>query len=145
MPEGVGYGPQFTASTGLSLNYIGDFVYALSSSILSSTAFAAQTTMLEFSTGSSMINAKFMFSGFVGVDGGSVSDGGRGIMTIQYNSQVVMQVMSDPDAGNMMVSIVPKMIIPPYTKVKVLCTAAINSTDFYAQAAISGKIHGKVE
>ena len=30
MPEGVGYGPQFTASVGKSLNIIGNHAYAYS-------------------------------------------------------------------------------------------------------------------
>jgi len=145
MPEGVGYGPQYTASTGLTLNYIGKFVYALSSSVLSNTAYAAQTTMLEFTTGANVIDAKFIFSGFCGVDGGSASAGTRGIMTIKFNSEVVMQVMSDTDAGNMMTTIIPQMIIPPYTNVEVLCTSALDSVDYYAQAAISGNIHGRIK
>jgi len=37
MPEGVGYGPQFTASTGLNLNYIGRYCYAYSG-LVSSTS-----------------------------------------------------------------------------------------------------------
>ena len=126
--------------TGSGLNYAGDFAYALSPSILSSTAYAAQTTMLKFNTQAALIDAKFIFSGFSGVNGGSASAGGRGIMTIKYNGETVMQVMSDTDSGNMMTNIIPHMIIPPYTKVEVLCTASVDSTDYEAQAVVSGRV-----
>ena len=129
------------AGTGTGLNYVGDFAYALSPSILSSVAYAGQTRLLIFNTESAMINAEFMFSGFCGVNGGSASNGGRGIMTIKYNGEVVMQVMSDTDSGNMMATIVPKMIIPPYTQVEVLCTASVDSADYAAVAVVSGRVY----
>jgi len=50
MPEGVGYGPQYTASTGLELNYIGEHVYAHSGSV-GVTGTSAYTTLLSFVTG----------------------------------------------------------------------------------------------
>jgi len=48
MPEGVGYGPQYTASTGLELNYIGSHVYAHSGSVGVTNAV---TDLLSFTTG----------------------------------------------------------------------------------------------
>ena len=49
MPEGVGYGPQNTASTGLNLNYIGDYAYAYSGAISCSDS---EKELLNFTTGS---------------------------------------------------------------------------------------------
>jgi len=51
MPEGVGYGPQNTASTGKDLNVIGSHAYAASGSIADASTGGANTTLLNFRTG----------------------------------------------------------------------------------------------
>jgi len=52
MPEGVGYGPQNTASTGLNLNVIGNHAYAYSGVIASVAAAAPlNNPALSFTTG----------------------------------------------------------------------------------------------
>ena len=52
MPEGVGYGPQNTASTGLDLNIIGNHAYAFSGSVGNvDQGGAATTPCLDFTTG----------------------------------------------------------------------------------------------
>jgi len=56
MPEGVGYGPQFTASTGLELNYVGQYCYAYSG-VVTTAGQSTELTLLEFTTGSHVIKA----------------------------------------------------------------------------------------
>jgi len=57
MPEGVGYGPQNTGSTGLSLNIIGAHAYAWSGFIDFDNN---ETTMLEFITGQELCILQIM-------------------------------------------------------------------------------------
>jgi len=52
MPEGVGYGPQNTASVGLNLNIIGNHAYAYSGVISTNSQSSADVTCLKFTTGS---------------------------------------------------------------------------------------------
>ena len=49
MPEGVSYGPQYTASTGLSLNYVGEDVAAVVTAIWISKVFPDVTPSAVFS------------------------------------------------------------------------------------------------
>ena len=48
MPEGVGYGPQDTASTGLNLNVIGNHAYGYSGVL---DVGGTETDLLSFETG----------------------------------------------------------------------------------------------
>ena len=59
MPEGVGYGPQFTASVGKTLNYVGKFVYAYSGNVGVTNS---ETVLLETATGSHVIKGKIQMS-----------------------------------------------------------------------------------
>jgi hypothetical protein len=58
MPEGVGYGPQFTASVGKKLNYIGDHCYAYSGLITDNDSGSPQITLLDFTTGDGYIDLR---------------------------------------------------------------------------------------
>jgi len=52
MPEGVGYGPQNTASVDREIHVIGSHAYAASGSIADAATGGANTTLLKFTTGS---------------------------------------------------------------------------------------------
>jgi len=56
MPEGVGYGPQFTASVGKTLNYIGKRVYAYSGVVSIANS---ETTLIEATTGNELIKFRW--------------------------------------------------------------------------------------
>jgi len=60
MPEGKGYGPQFTGSVGLNLNYIGNHAYAFSGAINIDNTTA---TVLQFQLGSEYIVGQVQLGG----------------------------------------------------------------------------------
>jgi len=129
MPEGVDYGPQFTASTGLTLNYIGDRCYAASGSI--ATDSGNEVTMLEFTTGPGLILTKmeFLHRLFTGYRVGFV---------LKFNDEEVLVFDSDgvpPFNDNHTY----RFIIPPYTHVR-LNWFQSNTSPHTATAFISGKI-----
>jgi len=65
MPEGVGYGPQYTASTGKELNVIGNHAYAYSGNVSTT---SSNTTMLKFTTGNYLFVGGLEFHGdFAGI------------------------------------------------------------------------------
>lgn len=113
-----------------------------------STAVAATTTVgtiLEFTTESEYIEAIFQYSGYMGPDGSSSSNGTRGICSIYYNDIRVYQIMTDTDSGNMVQTINPVLVIPPFTKVTIKTTAATTTVDYVAQVCVTGKIKGAIQ
>jgi hypothetical protein len=133
MPEGVGYGPQFTASTGKTLNYIGKHVYAYSG-VIGSTSSTAD--LLEFTTGSRTISAIVLFQ----LASGPAS-GVNYWFDIVMNGQIInRQFLSKPydsrqpsDSDNL------HIIIPPYTECKFTGNAVSGDKDFCV--ILKGKIH----
>ena len=126
MPEGVGYGPQNTASTGLELNVIGDFCYASGSFNP-----GGGTTYLEFTTGAGYI------VGTVEINADYAGTGGSNLQVeIALNG---IDVVVERDVGN---DYVPgdtefKLIIPPYTNVKV----DISGASAPANANFTGRVY----
>ena len=117
MPEGVGYGPQFTASTGLSLNYVGKHAYAHSGELTVTNG--ANTTMLEFTTGKEYIVSKVSFAtGDADISGGKIIG-----YQISFNDNVIFSTLTESDSDGTMVydgSCFPQtVLIPPFTLVKV--------------------------
>jgi len=129
------------ASTGFGIRYIGNYAYAYSEPLDASTT---QATLLEFDTQSGFIVASVNYSGYMGPDGNSASNGARGICSIYFNAIRVYQIMTDNDSGNMAQTYGPQLIIPPGTTVTVKSTAASTTTDYVAQCAITGRVHGAV-
>jgi len=127
------------ASTGLGLRYIGDRYYALSAPLDANTTI---DTLLEFETRSEYIVASFHYTGYMGPDGNSASNGARGICSIYFNAIRVYQIMTDNDSGNMAQTYGPQLIIPPSTIVTVKSTAASTTTDYVAQCVITGRVYG---
>jgi len=112
------------SGTGTSLNYIGDFCYAYSGIITSTSSTA---NLLEFSTGTSTIDAIVLF--------GLVSGPASGVnyfFDIEMNDEVVSrQFLSKPydsrqpsDSDNL------HIIIPPHTKCKFTGNAVSGDKDF---------------
>jgi hypothetical protein len=135
MPEGVGYGPQNTASIGKNLNYIGEHCYAYSGNV--TVAQAGETTMLSISTRNEYIVGAFQVS---------TSEGNGTNTDLQILVNGIMTVAEE--FGNTYqlypASTVPwDIIIPPFTTVEL--TLSSQSGDVAMQAQFTGKIHGKIE
>ena len=113
------------------------FVYAYSAALDANTV---QGTLLDFNTGSDFICAKFYYSGYMGPDGNSASNGLRGIGSIYFNNVRVYQIMVDTDSGNMAQTYIPKLMIPPHTQVTVKTATVQDTSDYVVQCAIKGMI-----
>jgi len=134
MPEGVGYGPQFTASVGKSLNIIGNHAYAYSGSI--GLPQNTDTTMVEFTTGKYYLKAAIAVQGDFNTMGSTAT-------TLKINLNGIAIVNSVTSAGND--AIAPfdyplKLIIPPLTTVEVILAKADGGTDFL-QVLLTGKVY----
>ena len=139
MPEGVGYGPQNTASTGLSLNVIGSHCYAFSGAFGSVNA---EQTMLSFTTGSFYTVGTFTFNGPVRM--AYATSGGNAVYQISFNGvvvalgRVVTIVANDgPPTQNQL----QEVIIPPYTEVTLIALCGEDTATELITATFAGRIY----
>jgi len=137
MPEGVGYGPQNTASVGLNLNVIGDHAYGFSGIL---DIGGTETDMLSFRTGNFYLVGTVQFN--------YMEINGYHFRYKFYVNDIAVEgfVNASGSSGTPQppTTIIP-IIIPPYTEVK--CTAE-NLTDATLQnqvCSITGRIYGTVD
>ena len=136
MPEGVGYASSnVIAGTGLELNYVGNRCYAFSGSFGINTS--AQT-LLEFHTGNKTIEVIVGCCG--AVNPGSIGAGSIGLFRTYLNGLEVAQVkIGSSDEAQPTVS-EQKIIIPPYTTVKVDYIDTSTNSAYKVQAYVTGKV-----
>jgi len=138
MPEGVGYGPQFTASTGLTLNYIGKHCYGISGVVSVNNN---ETSLLEFQTSSEYIKGKIQMT--------CASDTGEDTrFKIYFNNVIIFQYgmdntgeyggEEDPDQPVF-------VIVPPFTSVKITAMNSSSSASINQVAIMTGRLYGKVD
>jgi len=124
MPEGVGYGPQFTASVGKELNYVGKYCYAYSG-VKTTAGQSIELTLLEFTTGNHVIKA------LTEPALAQVTNSGVDYLYRIYFNEVIIYffnvtrfsaaVEDLKDAIN--------ILIPPFTKVKMTAESNRSGTD----------------
>jgi len=128
MPEGVGYGPQNTASIGKDIHVIGKFAYAASGAIQNAGTGGPDTTLLSFTTGNYIFvgTMDFTNTGRLGHDIYlNVSMNGVDIATTEENSTGIVPMRFH-------------YIIPPFTLVEVKWGS--NST-YDGSAFFAGRVH----
>jgi len=133
MPEGVGYGPQFTASTGLSLNYVGKHAYAYSGGVAINNSSAE---CLNFTTGKDPIMATFYFT----MDYTSLADAKTAGFTIKLNGLIIADQNNHISASYE--GIIPnkiKFFIPPFTEVVTIGTTNSATANLFYHTII-GKV-----
>jgi len=116
MPEGVGYGSQYTASTGKELNYIGKHAYAYSGELTLTNS--TDITMLDFVSSGDPLKAHFGFvMNLIATSANDIQ------IKILLNGLVVFNLYETAAidrGGNAGIFPDPKMIIPPFTNLKVI-------------------------
>ena len=133
MPEGVGYGPQFTASTGFNLNVIGKHAYAYNRVAASTTT----QTVLEFTSGNFLFVGTLHLAGFV--DDDNPTTRAAAASECQFNDSTVL-ILSTVAYRSPMSDTAP-IIIPPYTSVKITVDAESDDADAFATLSLAGRIH----
>jgi len=110
MPEGVGYGPQNTASVGLNLNVIGNHAYGYSGLKPLSTSAADH---LSFTTGNFVFKGRIYFNG--GATEGSAA-GGSSTCKLSLNGVAIALMRVLTSADDQPSTVYNDVIIPPYTE-----------------------------
>ena len=114
MPEGVGYASSnVIAGVGKDLNYIGKHCFAYSGGVTDAASAAASSVCLDFVTGNETIHGKLQFESDAFVTQVMHLD-------VQLNGISIFDVKWDNDPTKTVLLNPLRLIIPPYTNVKVL-------------------------
>jgi len=134
MPEGVGYGPQDTASVGVNLNVIGNHAYGYSGlKALSSSA----ANHLDFQTGNFVFKGRIYFNG--GATEGSAAGGSSTCKLILNGVAIaIMRVLTSAD--DQPSTVYNDVIIPPYTEFQARVDSVSSETEF-SSLLLVGRIY----
>jgi hypothetical protein len=134
MPEGVGYGPQDTASAGLNLNLIGRRCYGYSGVIvLTAGSSSANITALEFTTGNYVSKVLVYWSW------NERSNDDTFYKKVNINGVTIYLEQSDATPNRHATPPI-RFVIPPYTKFQVFYGTE-KSSDVNATVVLTGKIY----
>ena len=136
MPEGVDYGPQFTASTGLDLNVVGNWAYAYSGMVQINTTAVDQ---LSFSTGGYVLVGELTVGANIKI--ADPANGGITIFQIYLNGIEALRLKVDGNEEDMPTALVVPILIPPYTVVSVTGISQYGTAAFESCASIIGKVY----
>jgi len=135
MPEGVGYSEN-VASTGLSLNYVGNHVYAYAGTQVVTQATSPQT-VLSFTTGKDYILAKIEIS-FDITGLGTGEDIGY---QINLNGiEIVDQDLGSNVSNPQWLLLPTTLLIPPFTKFEGILSTS-DASDINMGMTLTGKLY----
>jgi len=140
MPEGVGYGPQNTASTGLNLNYVGNYAYAYSGAIPCSNS---EKELLNFTTGSGVLVAKIKFAVAT-----PAPENDQMRVIFELNGITVYQSLIYSGTGGTFYQSnreTVNVVIPSYSNWRVLGENITDASSRAIAVIISGKVIGKID
>ena len=138
MPEGVGYGPQNTASTGLNLNVIGKHAYANNNVPCNQT----EATAIKFTSGNFYWVGLFqIYMAFGYADRSDAIS----IAKLTMNGEFISILTCGNTMPDAVTQAWQKIIIPPFTEVEVLVKSDQNEAARLIPISLTGRIYGKVE
>jgi len=136
MPEGVGYGPQNTASIGLDIHVIGNHAYALSGMF---GANSVEQTMLDFESGNYVFVGRLTFTGSVRPE--APQSGSISAAVLSFNGIPIAILKNDGLNETQPTTSYSEIIIPPFTNVKVTVESADTDADNDGSVLITGRIY----
>ena len=136
MPEGVGYGPQNTASVGLNLNVIGRHAYANSGEHSSA---ASSVLHLSFDTSAMYLVGRVTCNGAAKLTDPTV--GRTSIFQLKFNGELVASMKTDTVEEDQPGTVYNEIVIPPFTKVELTCRSDTATADRLTSALITGRIY----
>jgi len=141
MPEGVGYGPQNTASVGKDIHVIGNHAYCFSGFISASTS---SKVYLEFTSGNYYFVGQFQFN--TPLEEADPTAGIESVCRIDFNGVGVSMIRAGADfADNADSNVTQDLIIPPFTLVKVVVDCHATDANRFGTCSLIGKVYGKVD
>jgi len=130
MPEGVGYGPQNTASVGKDIHVIGSHAYAYSGVVQDAGSGSAAAILLSFTSGNYYFDGKLNY-----IDG--EQGGTNRFINVTFNGISVYKGSWD-DAPKQNANPLTTLIIPPFTEV--IVKFGLGTTES-ASVTLTGRIY----
>jgi len=130
MPEGVGYGPQNTASVGKDIHVIGNHVYAYSGEL--SVTDTDEHKLLSFTTGNYYSVVEFSFWR-------RSADNDDVAYYVEVNGIQVLAWVSILQEGRG--NVIWPLIIPPFTQIECFVDKQTNSTASIVGINITGPLY----
>jgi len=137
MPEGVGYGPQNTASVGKDIHVIGNHAYAYSGQFAATTS---SQIALEFTSGNYIFVGQFALYGAIDPTspGGSRSSS-SGLLS--FNGTNLLTLATGEGTKRSAMEATCEILIPPYTSVKVVLETDDNQAAQFMSVSIVGRLY----
>ena len=132
----VGGGGGFTGASR-SLEYIGDFAYAMSGPIQINSG--ANTVHLEFTTGSNLVVGEFSFFG--GALPGNTPTGTLTIFRIRVNGTAVNYIKCETVSEDMPSVITIPFLITPYTEIQVAAENGDSTAGMFVETNFVGRVY----
>jgi len=136
MPEGVGYGPQNTASVGKDIHVIGNHAYAYSGLYAASNS---DQTVLSFTSGNYYLHGWLQLN--APVDDDNPAAVSLTACRVSFNGVGIFILVSGDGVHRSVRSIRQKIIIPPYTEVIAILDSEATAADQYGSVVITGRIY----
>ena len=136
MPEGVGYGPQNTASVGKDIHVIGSHAYAYSGMIQSA---ASEVSHLSFSSGNYYLVGRI--DCYAPTKTSNPNDGNSALFTLSFNGVEVTVLKTETEVEDMPSVTSGSIIIPPFTEVTVTVYSGTATSGYETSCNITGKIY----
>ena len=126
------------ASTGKGIRYIGNYAYAYSGAYGAETA---ASTKLEFTTGSGVIVGVFQLNTPVSTGTGIQASTAQ----VLFNEEAVARIKTLGSTSNQGFSSsqTQDLIIPPFTKVKIIVTSTDDQSGQLGSVIITGRVYGE--
>jgi len=122
--------------TGRGIRYVGEYAYAYSGQY---PAESSTQIVLEFESGSGLISGTFSCNVFLQYDNVSVR---QGAFLISFNDIIIAGLTASDANEDMPATVTQKLIIPPFTKVKVEAIASSGDSDNFATVNFTGRVYG---
>ena len=130
MPEGVGYGPQNTASVGKGLNYIGNHCYAFSGAV---SVNQTETVLQDFDTGANYLAVRWFPT--------LLADTNVNYKWIvKIDDQAIMNLSVDQQYGNMHGQYVD-FVFPPFSRIVISGRNIEDTSSNNIGSVISGRAY----
>ena len=126
------------SGTGNTLQYIGDFAYAYAGAFEASNS---TVTVLDFTTGPEIVKGHIFGSGTVNYNAGNLTDGKFTAWKISMDGQIVGFLKTDSQQEDMPNEAVMRILIPPFTHVKIEVLSSGSSASEHTTTSITGRVY----
>jgi len=141
MPEGVGYGPQNTASIG-NFNVIGEHAYAYSGLIQTATT---NQDILTFTTGGYYYMAEIQVNSPLSLTNPVLAGISTALIKLNGVNAMHIKAGGSEQADDNPTSERTAIMIAPYTEVVISTDSNVSTADSFVSITIVGRIYGSVE